>query len=363
MSNEDFENFDSEVLGKGKKNGDMLDMDRGSGIKQVRNDSGQRTKTDFHPSAELGNPQRRNPERPLGFTQVRQPAMRESEPSLPGNEQGKCPRHDPKRETISTEKDPLQERASVVGGEFEDSTGPEKMPDLSSFTSPEVLPKKEITPDQRHLRQSSTLAADSRGQLIGGTLEEQYRLATAYSRSGLMPKALNTPEKVLVALQLCRELDLPAMSSIGKIMVVNGTPAIFGDLPLALVMRSGKLKNIAESWQLDANGAAVAATCTVQRIGLEPVTRSFSVEDAKRAGLFRNDIWTKYQKRMLQCRARAWALKDVFPDTLSGVSIAEWDFDSTDPEAKGAAERKSIADELTQAALETETDSKPEGSG
>lgn len=260
---------------------------------------------------------------------------------------------------------------------FDELDGPK-----AASAEPVVLPKEEepVEPEKtapippsggsaiqpgRHV--AKQLSADERGLLIGGSLEEQYRLAKAYCASGLMPKALNTPEKVLVGLQLCRELGLPAMTSIGKIMVVNGVPAIFGDLPLALVMRSGLLVKINEKFLSDEKGAALASVCVVQRRGQDPVERSFSFEEAKLADLLKNGIWGKYRKRMLQCRARAWALKDTFPDVLYGVNIGEYDFNATieNGQLLGAgSDKETVADELNKAYLKNETsDQEREGAG
>ena len=87
---------------------------------------------------------------------------------------------------------------------------------------------------------------------------------------------------------------------------------------LALVRGSGLLEYIKEE-PTDAG-----CTCTVKRRGEDEVCRSFSMEDAKRAGLAgKQGPWAQYPKRMLQMRARSWALRDVFPDVLKGVYIAE----------------------------------------
>ncbi len=197
------------------------------------------------------------------------------------------------------------------------------------------------------------LESDERGVLIGSSLEEEYRLAKAYSASGLMPKALNTTEKVLVALQICRELNLPPMQSVGKIMVIGGAPALFGDLPLALVKRSGLLRTMKEEFVDDGKGGVLAAICCVVRRGEDvPVSRTFSVSDARTAGLWNKPgPWTQYPKRMLQMRARSWALKDVFPDVLGGVGIVEWDeTNAPDPE-------KNLATTLNETFLDAEVQS------
>jgi len=50
----------------------------------------------------------------------------------------------------------------------------------------------------------------------------------------------------------------------------------------------------------------------------------FSVEDAKRAGLWgKQGPWQAYPKRMLQMRARGFALRDAYPDVLKGLITTE----------------------------------------
>jgi hypothetical protein len=63
------------------------------------------------------------------------------------------------------------------------------------------------------------------------------------------------------------------------------------------------------------------------------------MEDAKRAGLAgKQGPWQQYPKRMLQMRARAFALRDVFPDVLRGVYVAEEAADMPPERDMGAAE-------------------------
>ena len=63
------------------------------------------------------------------------------------------------------------------------------------------------------------------------------------------------------------------------------------------------------------------AFCRAQRApGGKLVERSFSVADAKKAGLWsKSGPWTQYPRRMLQMRARSFALRDVFADVLKGT--------------------------------------------
>jgi hypothetical protein len=66
------------------------------------------------------------------------------------------------------------------------------------------------------------------------------------------------------------------------------------------------------------------ATCTVWRKGGTKHTQSFSQADAQKAGLWgKSGPWTQYPKRMLQMRARGFALRSQFADALAGLITRE----------------------------------------
>lgn len=200
---------------------------------------------------------------------------------------------------------------------------------------PKAEPLKAVAPKTPQAPMKTTEG----GLLIGSTFEEQFRVARAYCASGILPQSFNTPEKVLVGMQFALELGLKPLTALRQIAVVNGNPSLWGDMPLSLVMQSGKLQYIREYWtdeqgkkicaENDNLGAkAYGAVCSVRRVGMEDeCVRSFTLEDARVAGLLNKNPWKAYPKRMLQCRARAWALKDTFPDALNGAPIAEYDYD------------------------------------
>lgn len=157
------------------------------------------------------------------------------------------------------------------------------------------------------------------------TADEAMAIASKIAKSGLIPRQYqNRPEDVFACMLWSHTLGMPIMQGLQSIAVINGRPSLFGDGLLALVMASGKLEDFKETIEVGANGSEVA-TCTVKRKGLAtPVTWSFSMDDAKKAGLFgKEGPWTKFPKRMLQMRARAFALRSAFPDVLSGLASAE----------------------------------------
>lgn len=157
------------------------------------------------------------------------------------------------------------------------------------------------------------------------TADEAMAIASRIAESGLIPKDYRgKPNDVFACMLWCHTLGMPIMQGLQSIAVINGRPSLFGDGLLAIVMASGKLEDFKETIERGNDGKLVA-TCIVKRKGLSsPVTWSFSEDDATTAGLWnRLDTWKKHPKRMLQMRARAFALRSAFPDVLSGMASAE----------------------------------------
>lgn len=123
---------------------------------------------------------------------------------------------------------------------------------------------------------------------------------------------------MLVAFQMGAELGLRPLQALQNIAVINGRPCLWGDAMLALVTGHPEFVDIHEEIGDD------RATCTVKRRNRTAVTRSFTMADAKKAGLAdKAGPWQQYPRRMLQMRARGFALRDAFPDALRGIVSAE----------------------------------------
>lgn len=165
--------------------------------------------------------------------------------------------------------------------------------------------------------------------IVPQDFEGAWRIATAVCKAGMAPAGLDSPEKAMVAIMHGMEVGLTPMAALQSIAVVNGRPTIWGDGAIGLVRGSGKMEWLKE--EVTGEGEAMVATCEVKRKGEpESIKRSFSVADAKAAGLWmktgRNGAptpWVTYPKRMLTMRARAFALRDAFADVLRGLGIAE----------------------------------------
>jgi len=156
--------------------------------------------------------------------------------------------------------------------------------------------------------------------IVPGTIEEVFRLASAIAASGMAPAGMASAEKLTVAILHGLEIGIPPMMAINKIAVVNGRPTLWGDAIPALLWAKGfKLRE-----EIGTGPGGRFAECTVIRPGGESITRTFTENDAKVAGLWsKQGPWKQYPDRMLQMRARGLASRDGAPDVLSGIYLAE----------------------------------------
>lgn len=158
--------------------------------------------------------------------------------------------------------------------------------------------------------------------IVPQTFEEAWRIANAVCVAGMAPKGLSTPEQATIAIMHGLEVGMPPMMALQSIAVINGRPTVWGDGALALCLASPLCQGIKET--IEGTGENRAAVCTVVRKGQEPKVVRFSMADAKKAKLLaKQGPWQDYPDRMLQMRARAWALRDAFADVLRGLGIAE----------------------------------------
>lgn len=154
-------------------------------------------------------------------------------------------------------------------------------------------------------------------QLMPASFKEKFQMAQVFARSGLLPKGLDTPEKVCIALEWGHELQLSPMVAVQNIAVINGKPTLSADIMAAIVKRSPEYGGIVWN-RLDSTAAECVITRKLPGGGEDKVLSSFSMEDARKAGLDKKENWVKYPKRMLKHRCLSYALRDAFPDILAG---------------------------------------------
>ena len=156
-------------------------------------------------------------------------------------------------------------------------------------------------------------------------LDHYYRLANMMSKSQMVPKAyLEKPYDILIAMEMGVSLGIGPLQAIQNIAVINGRPCLYGDGMLAVCSGHPEFENISEDPIIDDKGKTIGYRCTVSRKGRSPVSQSFTIEQAIAASLWgKMGPWKQYPERMLQMRARGFALRDSFADALGGVRMAE----------------------------------------
>jgi hypothetical protein len=126
------------------------------------------------------------------------------------------------------------------------------------------------------------------------------------------------------------EAGLGFASSLHDTYVINRKVTAYGDALLALALAHPACEYINETFDPEAN----AWTCEAKRKGHAAHRVTFSYEEAEHAGLTKvktyadggkakDGVWQLYPKRMLQMRARSWAIRDKFADGLYGMRCYE----------------------------------------
>jgi hypothetical protein len=160
--------------------------------------------------------------------------------------------------------------------------------------------------------------------IVPKTFDEVQRIAQMVVAAGMF-KATDKNQAVAqatMALMQGLEIGISPMQAANGIAVINGRPCIWGSLVPALIWKAG---HKIEEWIEEEDTDKMVAFCKITRSDNDIViTRSFSVKDAKAAGLLdKPGPWKQYRKRMLAMRARGFAANDGVPDVLRGMYTVE----------------------------------------
>lgn len=190
--------------------------------------------------------------------------------------------------------------------------------------------RRKLTPERRRaIAKKAAAARWSRAktprQLLR-TVQDMEHFCRTVALSGNLPPELYehavgdvievAAARAMHIIQLGLEVGLQPAQALSSICVFDGKPTINGDAQLALVLNSGKAHYVTE--ELHADGAV----CSTHRIGDErSYGVKFTIEDAITAGLWgKAGSWTTHPQRMLKYKARAFCLRDKYPDVLKGLA-------------------------------------------
>ncbi len=158
-------------------------------------------------------------------------------------------------------------------------------------------------------RMQNNLTLEGNGWLA---LKEQ---ASMLVKSGFLPVAIKTPEQAIAIMMKGRELGVPAMQAFAQISVIQGKPSAGAELQLALIHKNcpgAKVEFLERTNE----------RCTIEasRPGHRPQKFTYTIDDAKAAGLVGKDNWRKFPRIMVSWRCTSEMARSVFPDAIMGMS-------------------------------------------
>lgn len=169
---------------------------------------------------------------------------------------------------------------------------------------------------------SNEIVSKQAFSLAPASLSEAMDFARMMAESEMVPKSFRgKPGDVLIAVQMGSEVGLQPMASIQNIAVINGKPGIYGDAGKAILLSKGCILDEDDIEIVKRTGRA---RCKITRPGRPPVERTYSIENAKVAGLWNKEgPWRTNPERQMAWRAFWFAARDVASDLLKGLSGAE----------------------------------------
>ena len=176
---------------------------------------------------------------------------------------------------------------------------------------------------------------------LGGLpyLQDFARLADAICRTEMVPDALRgRADAVLAVVMSGYELGVGPMQALQGINMIKGKPSVSPEMMRALIQQAGH--------QLRLTATNEQATLRCHRRDWAPDewdTFTFTMEDAKNAGLTGNDTWRKYPRAMLTARVTAEAARAVFSDVIAGLSYTPDEVEEFAPVPQGLSQPGEVA--------------------
>lgn len=164
-----------------------------------------------------------------------------------------------------------------------------------------ALARRELTPDVWEMIEN-----------IAPTMKESrlFGVATQQQAAAIMLKG--------------HELGLSLTASFDFIQVIQDKPTLAPRGALALIIQSGECEKLDIKDIRNDKGEPDRCDVTMKRKGGIEYMTSFSMDDARRAGLVKPESgWAKYPANMMKWRAVGFCADVVFPDIIGGMKRAD----------------------------------------
>lgn len=149
-------------------------------------------------------------------------------------------------------------------------------------------------------------------------MSDVIKLADYVSETEFVPKALRGKAPAIAASILAgREAGIPPMRALAHIHMVDGRPSMSAEQKRAQALAAGHEIAYAET---------TSTRCVVKgrRKGSEMWSSvTWTMDDARQAGLANKENWRKHPRRMLEARATGELCDMLFPDSTAGLATYE----------------------------------------
>ena len=140
-------------------------------------------------------------------------------------------------------------------------------------------------------------------------------MAKALAASGLVPSHIKTPEAAVAVILQGRELGIGPMQALRTIFLVTGKLTLSADLMAALIWRA-----CGDNAMRIIERTATVCSIDYQRPGWDaPARMSWTIEQARAAGLSGKDTWKQYPDAMLYARCVSSIAHTAFQDVIMGL--------------------------------------------
>lgn len=155
-------------------------------------------------------------------------------------------------------------------------------------------------------------------------MSDAHKLATAFANTGFAGPFKGKPDDLAVAILKGNALGIPAHEVGGKIYVVHGTPALYGQTALAIAKNNGYRFR-----RVNYSAERVTVECLAPNGDLD--TADYTIERAKREGLVAgNKQYNNRPEKMLYWKCIGELSDQFFPHLTGGLKLKE-DLEISEP--------------------------------
>lgn len=150
-------------------------------------------------------------------------------------------------------------------------------------------------------------------------LAPSAELAKTVAPTDFVPAAMrNKPAAVAACILTGHEIGLGPMESLRSVHIIDGRAALAAEVLRRKVLEAGH-----SIWPVEMSSTKVTFSGHRRNEPDRVVTVTWTMDDARKAGLANKQNWSKYPRQMLTARATAELCRLMAPDAIAGMVAVE----------------------------------------